>query len=50
MGWVWGGESLIVTPEQVDPEYRFRFPSPSSLPSKEFILQLKNVYPPNLLF
>eukprot|EP00026_Physarum_polycephalum_P004674 Phypoly_transcript_04696.p1 GENE.Phypoly_transcript_04696~~Phypoly_transcript_04696.p1 ORF type:complete len:627 (+),score=108.79 Phypoly_transcript_04696:133-2013(+) len=41
--WVWGVEAVVVTPEQVDPEHRFRFSSPAPLPNKECLIQLKNI-------
>ncbi len=44
LGWIWGAEGVTVVPEQVDPEYRFKFLDPDSIPTKNSLIQLKNVY------
>lgn len=42
MGWAWGVEAILVSPEQVDPEYRFRFPEAPPLRSPGPLIQLRN--------
>jgi hypothetical protein len=44
LAWVWGGEALLVTPDEVDPSYRFKFPNPGTLRSSGPAIQLRDVY------